>query len=159
MRHRIQYRKIVHLVDTVDDAISTIIIVAFANNLFFICVQIVRSIKYMQFWLKFYCDFSIQTGCSFQTDAFFYEQTVLLVFANFSHDENICCFIVCIVCPWWIEKTIRCFTNYSTVFVVLRGLSIFRRSSQWNCSTDRHEAFPFNSTTHFDGKSECLLFA
>lgn len=59
MRHRIQYRKIVHLVDTVDDAISTIIIVAFANNLFFICVQIVRSIKYMQFWLKFYCDFSI----------------------------------------------------------------------------------------------------
>lgn len=44
---RIQYRKIVHLVDAVDDAISTIILIAFANNLFFICVQIVRSIKPM----------------------------------------------------------------------------------------------------------------
>lgn len=45
MVRRIQYRKVVHLVFAVDDAISQIIFVTFANNLFFVCVQIVRSIK------------------------------------------------------------------------------------------------------------------
>lgn len=42
---RIQYHKVVNLVEAVDETISPIILVAFANNLFFICVQIVRSIK------------------------------------------------------------------------------------------------------------------
>lgn len=42
---RVQYRKVVHLINAVDNAISQIIFVTFANNLFFVCVQIVRSIK------------------------------------------------------------------------------------------------------------------
>lgn len=42
---RVQYRKIVHLVDTVDNTISTITFATFANNLFFCCIQLVRVIK------------------------------------------------------------------------------------------------------------------
>lgn len=42
---RTQYRKICNLCETIDHAISKITVVSFSNNLFFICVQLLRSLK------------------------------------------------------------------------------------------------------------------
>jgi len=42
---RIQYRNICILCDKMDDAISLITMVSFSNNLYFICVQLLRSLK------------------------------------------------------------------------------------------------------------------
>lgn len=44
---RIQYRNICTLCSTMDDAISFITIISFSNNLYFICVQLLRSLKYV----------------------------------------------------------------------------------------------------------------
>lgn len=43
---RMQYRKAKELCESVDEVMSQMIFVTFANNLFFVCVQIVRSIKW-----------------------------------------------------------------------------------------------------------------
>lgn len=42
---RAQYRKLASLCVAVDAAISQITVLSFANNLFFICVQLLRSIR------------------------------------------------------------------------------------------------------------------
>lgn len=42
---RLQYRKLSALCFMVDDAISQITVISFANDLFFICVQLLRSIR------------------------------------------------------------------------------------------------------------------
>ncbi|KAH8305104.1 hypothetical protein KR059_008940 [Drosophila kikkawai] len=44
---RIQYRNICILCDKMDDAISLITMVSFSNNLYFICVQLLRSLNTM----------------------------------------------------------------------------------------------------------------
>ncbi|XP_022221834.2 gustatory receptor for sugar taste 64f [Drosophila obscura] len=44
---RIQYRNICILCDRMDDAISLITMVSFSNNLYFICVQLLRSLNTM----------------------------------------------------------------------------------------------------------------
>lgn len=45
--HRIHYRNVCDFCETMDNAISKIVIVSFANNLYFICVQLLRSIRYI----------------------------------------------------------------------------------------------------------------
>lgn len=42
---RMQYRNLCNLCEDVDNAISKITIVSFSNNLFFICVQLLRSLR------------------------------------------------------------------------------------------------------------------
>lgn len=46
---RMQYRKMSRLCVMIDDAISHITFLSFSNNLFFICVQLLRSIRYYKF--------------------------------------------------------------------------------------------------------------
>lgn len=43
---RIQYFKVIHLIDAVNNAISLIIFAAFTNNLISVCVQFARSLRY-----------------------------------------------------------------------------------------------------------------
>lgn len=43
--HRVYYRNMCNLCATVDDAVSQITMVSFANNLYFVCVQLLRSLK------------------------------------------------------------------------------------------------------------------
>lgn len=45
IKNRMRYRRLCDLCSTIDDAISKITIVSFANNLFFVCVQLLRSLK------------------------------------------------------------------------------------------------------------------
>lgn len=44
-RTRLQYRLICELIEQVDSAVSGITMLSFANNLFFVCIQLLRSIK------------------------------------------------------------------------------------------------------------------
>lgn len=43
---RAQYRKLAELCAMIDDAISPLTLLAFSNNLFFIAVQLLRSLRY-----------------------------------------------------------------------------------------------------------------
>lgn len=43
--YRVYYREIVGLVAVVDKAVSKIILISISNNLFFICVQLLRSLE------------------------------------------------------------------------------------------------------------------
>lgn len=45
--YRLYYREITKLVSTVDEALAKIIIISISNNLFFICIQLLRSLKYL----------------------------------------------------------------------------------------------------------------
>lgn len=45
--YRLYYREITNLVSTVDDALSKIILISISNNLFFICVQLLRSLEWV----------------------------------------------------------------------------------------------------------------
>lgn len=49
IEHRQYYRSMCDLCKSVDDAISKITIVSFANNLYFVCVQLLRSLKYTSY--------------------------------------------------------------------------------------------------------------
>lgn len=42
---RTLYRSIVELIREVDDAISGIMLISFGSNLYFICLQLLKSIK------------------------------------------------------------------------------------------------------------------
>lgn len=44
-KRRGQYRKLCDLVAFIDQHISSIIFISFANNLFFICVQLLRTLR------------------------------------------------------------------------------------------------------------------
>jgi len=43
--HRQYYRNLCDLCESVDDAIGKITLVSFSNNLYFICVQLLNSLK------------------------------------------------------------------------------------------------------------------
>jgi gustatory receptor len=43
--YRLYYREVSNLVSTVDTALSKIILISISNNLFFICVQLLRSLE------------------------------------------------------------------------------------------------------------------
>jgi gustatory receptor len=43
--YRLYYREVSNLVSTVDAALSKIILISISNNLFFICVQLLRSLE------------------------------------------------------------------------------------------------------------------
>lgn len=43
--YRLYYREVSNLVATVDIALSKIVLISISNNLFFICVQLLRSLE------------------------------------------------------------------------------------------------------------------
>lgn len=43
---RIQYRRVCNLVEEMDDEVSMIVLLSFTNNLYFICMQFLKSIKW-----------------------------------------------------------------------------------------------------------------
>lgn len=45
---RMQYRKLCDLVEFIDDNISHLTFISFANNLFFVCVQLLKTLRYSQ---------------------------------------------------------------------------------------------------------------
>lgn len=45
LEYRVYYREIVNLINLVDIAIAKIILISISNNLFFICVQLLRSLE------------------------------------------------------------------------------------------------------------------
>ncbi|XP_039965715.1 gustatory receptor 5a for trehalose-like [Bactrocera tryoni] len=64
-RTRLQYRLICDLIEQVDSAVSGIIMLSFANNLFFVCIQLLRSINKMastSHFIYFYASLSFLLG-------------------------------------------------------------------------------------------------
>lgn len=47
--YRSNYRQLCNLCTTIDDAVAVITIVSFSNNLYFICVQLLNSLKYEKY--------------------------------------------------------------------------------------------------------------
>jgi gustatory receptor len=45
LEYRVYYREVVNLINMVDIAIAKIILISISNNLFFICVQLLRSLE------------------------------------------------------------------------------------------------------------------
>lgn len=45
MEYRAYYREVVNLINLVDIAIAKIVLISISNNLFFICVQLLRSLE------------------------------------------------------------------------------------------------------------------
>jgi gustatory receptor len=43
--YRVYYREIVNLIAVVDSAVAKIVLISISNNLFFICVQLLRSLE------------------------------------------------------------------------------------------------------------------
>lgn len=43
--YRLYYREVIGLITTVDTALANIILISISNNLFFICVQLLRSLE------------------------------------------------------------------------------------------------------------------
>ncbi|XP_031638768.1 gustatory receptor for sugar taste 64f-like [Contarinia nasturtii] len=117
---RIQYRKVAHLCTAVDDCISHIILVTFANNLFFVCVQIVRSIKPMpSFMNKVYFWFSL---------IFLITRTVAVsLFASYIHDESKKSINVLRAIPRqsWCKETYRFSEEVINETVALSGMKFF----------------------------------
>lgn len=138
---RIQYRKVVHLVFAVDDVLSQIIFVTFANNLFFVCVskvlqkpltepvsiiyptfqvQIVKSIKPMPSFLnKVYFWFSL---------TFLIMRTVAVsLFASYIHDESKKPIAVLRAVPRlsWCKEAYRFSEEVVNETVALSGMKFF----------------------------------
>lgn len=44
-RTRLQYRLICDLIEQVDSAVSALTVLSFANNLYFVCIQLLKSMK------------------------------------------------------------------------------------------------------------------
>lgn len=44
-RTRLQYRLICDLIEHVDSVVSAITMLSFANNLYFVCIQLLKSMK------------------------------------------------------------------------------------------------------------------
>lgn len=47
IENRINYRNICRLCDAIDTAIGPITMVSFGNNLYFVCVQLLKSLKFV----------------------------------------------------------------------------------------------------------------
>lgn len=52
MEYRVYYREIVNLINMADIAIAKIILISISNNLFFICVQLLRSLEWVSLSLR-----------------------------------------------------------------------------------------------------------
>lgn len=52
--HRIYYREIVMLINAVDTAVAKVVLISISNNLFFICVQLLRSLEWVSHINNFY---------------------------------------------------------------------------------------------------------
>lgn len=52
IENRINYRNICRLCEAIDKAIGPITIVSFGNNLYFVCVQLLKSLKFVQTLLR-----------------------------------------------------------------------------------------------------------
>lgn len=50
MSYRFYYREIVNLINIVDIAVAKIVLISISNNLFFICVQLLRSLEWV-WWI------------------------------------------------------------------------------------------------------------
>lgn len=95
--HRIYYRNICDLCMTIDSAIGHITLVSFSNNLWFICVQLLFSLKYCIFYvdmfLMFYLILYFSTQPSIAHALYFWYSLVFLIIRTlavslFSADIN-----------------------------------------------------------------------
>lgn len=87
---------------------------------------------------------------SFQADALIHEQSLFLVFIDIFNNANRCCSTFCIIRSRRIKETDYRFTCNTTICLVQRSLSIFRRNCQSNRCLVGNEIFLSNTDTDFD---------
>ncbi|XP_055909607.1 gustatory receptor for sugar taste 64f-like [Eupeodes corollae] len=117
---RIQYRNLCVLCENVDNAISVITMVSFSNNLYFICIQLLRSMNKMP---------------SFAHALYFYFSLIYLLGRTLAvslysadiHDESKKpqCFIRCVPSESWCQDVKRFSDEVSTDLVALSGMKFF----------------------------------
>lgn len=118
--YRLYYREITSLISLVDNAMSKIILISISNNLFFICVQLLRSFEWVGSirWSTI-CDIFL-----FQWKAFVRSLFLLLGIAGVLDRENACCFTLLRQYKRWIEETSRSFSIRFTTRLVSRSEAI-----------------------------------
>lgn len=104
--YRLYYREITGLISLVDNAMSKIILISISNNLFFICVQLLRSLEWVGLtrWSTI-CEIFL-----FQWKAYVCTLFLLLGVAGVLDRENACCFTLLSQYKRRIEKTSRSFS-------------------------------------------------
>ncbi|EDW19619.1 uncharacterized protein Dmoj_GI13884 [Drosophila mojavensis] len=117
---RIQYRNICTLCSTMDDAISFITIISFSNNLYFICVQLLRSLNTMP---------SVAHTVYFYFSLFFLIGRTLAVslYAASVHDESRrpLRYLRCVPKESWCPEAMRFAEEITSDMVALSGMKFF----------------------------------
>lgn len=145
---RIQYRNICILCDKMDDAISLITMVSFSNNLYFICVQLLRSLKWVHALNNIQL-FSLYNPS--QHYAFGGPCCVLLLLAHLSNWSHSGGFTVLLECSWWIQADFEIPALCAEGVLVSRGETIYGGGNQRWGGPQWHEVFP----PHKEAGAEC----
>lgn len=136
---RIQYRNICTLCGKMDNAISLITMVSFSNNLYFICVQLLRSLKYVEravTVLDLYCICFIYSSMPSVAHAiYFYFSLIFLIgrtlavslYAASVHDESrrSLTYLRCIPKESWCPEAKRFAEEITSDLVALSGMKFF----------------------------------
>ncbi|KAH8371100.1 hypothetical protein KR093_006246 [Drosophila rubida] len=117
---RIQYRNICSLCGKMDNAISLITMVSFSNNLYFICVQLLRSLNQMP---------SVAHAVYFYFSLIFLIGRTLAVslYAASVHDESryTLRYLRCVPKDSWCSETKRFAEEITSDLVALSGMKFF----------------------------------
>lgn len=117
--HRVYYRSICDLCTTVDSAMGPLTLVSFSNNLWFICVQLLLSLKYHTSNCSQFRSISFSLNCQHTTVNG--ACILFLVLAGVSHRQNVGCVDVLGWYKWRIERTAESVSRRSTRVVVFGG--------------------------------------
>ncbi|CAD7003833.1 unnamed protein product [Ceratitis capitata] len=101
-RTRLQYRLICELIEQVDVSISGLTMLSFANNLYFVCIQLLKSMNTMPsvaHFVYFYASLSFLLGRTLAVSLYLSEVTIVhvagtivtyeLVLIQFHEDQNL----------------------------------------------------------------------
>lgn len=139
---RSQYRSIVELCEIVDEEVSPITIIALANNLFFVCVQLMKSLRWNP-WVPFcfcFCILSILPTSLFsnQAIAICCTRGLLLVFFTFFNNTDFGISTFRFRYSRWIKTACWGIESSSQKGMVYRSRKIHRRGGQWYTFLNRH---------------------
>ncbi|KAI8118769.1 Gustatory receptor for sugar taste 64f [Lucilia cuprina] len=163
--NRILYRNLCSLCERMDDAISMITMVSFSNNLYFICVQLLRSLNKMP---------SIAHAAYFYFSLFFLLGRTLAVslYSSTVHDESRKPLLIlrCVPKESWCLEVKRFAEEISNDLIALSGMKFFHLTRKlvlsvagtivtyelvliqfhedtnlWDCENNRNQQFDYQS--------------
>lgn len=148
---RIQYRNICTLCGKMDNAISLITMVSFSNNLYFICVQLLRSLKCVEISVII-----LDLSCIFhlQLHAVGGSCGLLLFLTHLSHWTHVGRIPLRCQRARRVASFAVLFALHSQRVLVSRGQTFCRGNHQRSGGSQRHEVLLFDAKTRVE--CECI---